>query len=201
MEILLNDNRLDIEGIGPEVTVLELLTTVEDSLKGTQATVIEIILDEKSYSADDVSEISTLKVMDYQKIELFTATAQEMVRAAFADGDAGLKHLEELAVEVASELRIGKVKEGMAGYLEFVDGIEWLVTMLKSADLAFASNMAESSLESDRQGLVQRLGEQMSQAQMAQEAQDWVGLADILEYEFPEILQDSKSFITSVLAA
>jgi len=201
LEILLNDNRLDIEGIGPEVTVLELLTTVEESLKGTQATVIEIILDEKSYSADDVSEISTLKVMDYQKIELFTATAQEMVRAAFADGDAGLQHLEELAVEVASDLRIGKVKEGMDSYLEFVDGIEWLVTMLKSADLAFASNMAESSLESDRQSLVQRLGEQMSQVQIAQEAQDWVGLADILEYEFPEILQDSRGFIKSILAA
>ncbi|NLF96931.1 MAG: hypothetical protein GX569_09355 [Candidatus Riflebacteria bacterium] len=201
MEILLNDNRLDIEGIGPEVTVLELLTTVEESLKGTQATVIEIILDEESYSADDVSEISTLKVMDYQKIELFTATAQDMVRAAFADGEAGLQHLEELAVEVASELRIGKVKEGMDSYLEFVDGIEWLVTMLKNADLAFASNMAESSLESDRQSLVQRLGEQMSQVQIAQEAQDWVGLADILEYEFPEILQDSKGFIKSILAA
>ncbi len=201
MEILLNDNRLDIEGINPEVTVLELLTTVEESLKGTQATVIEIILDEKSYSADDVSEISALKVMDYRKIELYTATAQEMVRAAFADGDAGLQHLEELAVEVASELRIGKVKEGMEGYLEFVDGIEWLVTMLKNADLAFASNMAESSLESDRQSLVQRLGEQMNQAQMVQEAQDWVGLADILEYEFPEILQDSKGLIKSILAA
>ncbi|KAF1081495.1 MAG: hypothetical protein GQF41_2301 [Candidatus Rifleibacterium amylolyticum] len=201
MEILLNDNRLDIEGIGPEVTVLELLTTVEESLKGTQATVIEIILDEKSYSADDVSEISALKVMDYQKIELFTATAQDMVRAAFADGEAGLQHLEELAVEVASELRIGKVKEGMDSYLEFVDGIEWLVTMLKNADLAFASNMAESSLESDRQSLVQRLGEQMNQVQIAQEAQDWVGLADILEYEFPEILQDSKGFIKSILAA
>ncbi len=200
MEILLNDNRLDIEGISPEVTVLELLTTVEESLKGTQATVIEIILDEKSYSADDVSEISALKVMDYQKIELFTATAQEMVRAAFADGDAGLQHLEELAGEVASELRIGKVKEGMDSYLEFVDGIEWLVTMLKSADLAFASNMAESSLESDRQALVQRLGEQMNQVQIAQEAQDWVGLADILEYEFPEILQDSRGFIKSILA-
>jgi hypothetical protein len=201
LEILLNDNRLDIEGINPEVTVLELLTTVEESLKGTQATVIEIILDEKSYSADDVSEISALKVMDYRKIELYTATAQEMVRAAFADGDAGLQHLEELAVEVASELRIGKVKEGMEGYLEFVDGIEWLVTMLKNADLAFASNMAESSLESDRQSLVQRLGEQMNQAQMVQEAQDWVGLADILEYEFPEILQDSKGLIKSILAA
>ncbi|PKL46708.1 MAG: hypothetical protein CVV42_15570 [Candidatus Riflebacteria bacterium HGW-Riflebacteria-2] len=201
MEILLNDNRLDIEGINPEVTVLELLTTVEESLKGTQATVIEIILDEKSYSADDMSEISTLKVMAYQKIELFTATAQDMVRAAFADGEAGLQHLEELAVEVASELRIGKVKEGMDRYLEFVDGIEWLVTMLKNADLAFASNMAESSLESDRQSLVQRLGEQMNQVQIVQEAQDWVGLADILEYEFPEILQDSRGLIKSILVA
>lgn len=199
MEILLNDNKLDIEGLDHEVTVLELLTTVEESLKGTQATVIEIVLDEKSYSADDVSEISSLRVLEFQKIELFTATAQEMIRAAFADGEEGLQHLEELSGEVASDLRIGKVKEGMDCYLEFVDGIEWLVTMIKNADLAFAANMAESSLESDRQSLVQRLVEQMGQAQIAQEAQDWVGLADILEYEFPEILQDSKVLIKNIL--
>lgn len=199
MEILLNDNKLDIEGLNHEVTVLELLTTVEESLKGTQATVIEIALDEKSYSADDVSEISALKVFAYQKIEFYTATAQEMIRAGFADGEEGLQHLEELSGEVASDLRIGKVKEALDSYLEFVDGIEWLVTMLKNADLAFAPNMAESSLESDRQSLLQRLSAQAGQAQIAQEAQDWVGLADVLEYEFPDILQDSKVFIKNIL--
>lgn len=199
MEILLNDNKLDIEGIAPGVTVLELLTTVEESLKGTNATVIEIVLDDKSYSADDVSEISCQNVLDYHKIEFFTATAQDMIRSAFADGEEGLQHLEELAGEVAADLRIGKVKEGMDSYLEFVDGIEWLVTMLRNADLAFASSMAESSLEGDRQKLVQRLSEQMNQVQIAQEAQDWVGLADLLEYEFPEILQDSKILIKSIL--
>jgi hypothetical protein len=73
--------------------------------------------------------------------------------------------------------------------------------MLKNADLAFASNMAESALESDRQGLLQRLSEQMGQVQVAQEAQDWVGLADLLEYEFPEILQDSREFIKNTLDA
>jgi len=152
LEILLNDKKLDIEGLGPEVTVLELLTTVEESLKGSHATVIEIVLDEKTYSADDMAEISALKLLDYSKIELFTATAQEMVRAAFADGDEGLQHLEELAAEVASDLRIGKVKEAMDSYVEFVDGVEWLITMLKNADLAFASNMAESSLRNGRTG-------------------------------------------------
>ncbi|HAE39060.1 MAG TPA: hypothetical protein DCG57_10540 [Candidatus Riflebacteria bacterium] len=201
MEILLNDNKLDIEGLAPGVTVLELLTTVEETLKGTNATVIEIVLDDKSYSADDVSEISCQHVLDFNKIEFFTATAQDMIRAAFADGDAGLQHLEELAGEVAADLRIGKVREGMDSYLEFVDGIEWLVTMLRNADLAFASSMAESSLEGDRQNLVKRLGEQMNQVQVAQESQDWVGLADLLEYEFPEILQDSKVLIKSILGS
>ncbi|MBU1109283.1 MAG: hypothetical protein KKB51_21570 [Candidatus Riflebacteria bacterium] len=199
LEILLNDGKLDIEGLSPDVTVVELLATVEDSLKGSHATVIEIALDEKSFSPDDVAEISELKVCDFQKIEFFTATAQEMIRDAFADGEDGLQHLEELALEIASDLRIGNIKEGMESYLEFVDGIEWLVTMLKNADLAFASNMAESSMEGNRQSIVQRLIEQMNQIQLAQESQDWVGLADLLEYEYPEILQDSKGFIKSIL--
>lgn len=201
MEILLNGKTLEIEGIDSEVTVLELLESVEDSLNGTGATVVEIVLDEQIVSPDETEKIEDLKVASFLRIEFLAATAQDMVRAGFEDGEEGLQHLEELALEVAADLRIGKVKEAMESYLQFVDGIEWFVTMLKNADRAFASSMAESSLESERQACMTRLKEQMSSVQGSQEGEDWVGMADILEYEFPEILQDGKAFVKKVLSA
>lgn len=200
MEILLNGKDLEIEGLDSEVTVLQLLESVEESLKGTGATVVEIALDEQIFSPDEAEKLEELKVLAFSKVEFLAATAHDMVVAAFEDGEDGLQHLEELAAEVSADLRIGKIKEAMDAYLQFVDGIEWFVTMMKNADRAFASAMSESSLESERQGCIDRLAEQMSAVQLAQEGEDWVGMADILEYEFPEILQDGKSFIKKVLA-
>lgn len=199
MEILLNGKDLEIEGLDSEVTVLQLLESVEESLKGTGATVVEINLDDQNFSPDEAEKIEELKVVDFSRVEFIAATAQDMVIAAFEDGEEGLQHLEELALEVSADLRIGKIKEAMDAYLQFVDGIEWFVTMLKNADRAFASAMSESSLESERQSCLSRLAEQMSSVQGAQEGEDWVGMADILEYEFPEILNDGKSFIKKVL--
>lgn len=199
MEILLNGNPLEIEGIDDEATVLQLLKTIEDSLQGTGATIVELLLDEQAFSPDEAAKLEGLKVVGFDRVELIAATAEEMVQAAFEDGEDGIIHLEEIASEISSELRIGKIKVAMDNYIEFVDGIEWLVTMLEHADRAFAAKMAESSLEADRQALMDRMSEQMKNVKAAQEAEDWVGVADILEYEFPEIFADTKSLIKNIL--
>jgi len=122
-----------------------------------------------------------------------------MVRLAIQDGGEGLQHLEQLALETASDLRVGRIKDAMENYLQFIDGIEWFSTMLNNADRAFAAAMAESSIEPERQNLLERLTTQTEAVQSAQESEDWVGLADILEYEFPELLQDGKKLFERFL--
>ena len=201
MEILLNGNSLEVEGIDAEVTVLQLVKTVEESLKGSGSSIVELLLDGTSYCPDETEKIGELKVVDFAKVELIAATAVEMIQAAFEDGDAGITHLEEVARQASSELRIGKIKSAMDHYIEFVDGVEWLVIMLNNADRAFAANMAESSVESERQSLLGRISEQMAAVKSAQESEDWVGVADILEYEFPEIFSDARKIIETILGS
>jgi hypothetical protein len=199
LEILLNGKPLEIEGLDSETRLSELVQTIEDSLKGSGSTIVDIVVDGSGYSPDENEKLDELKVLDFEKIELLCATAQEMVKMAIQDGQEGLDHLEELSLEISTDLRVGKIKDAMDKYLQFIDGIEWFTTMLKNADRAFASAMAESSLESERQNLIGRLHEQTSAVQQAQESEDWVGLADILEYEFPEILQDGKQLFDRFL--
>jgi len=199
LEIILNGSPLEIQGIDGEVTILQLLKTVEGSLQGTGNTIVELLLDEQSFSPDEADKLSELKVLRFNRIELVAATAEEMIQAAFEDGESGIAHLEEIAGEVSADLRLGKVKAAMDNYIEFVDGVEWLVTVISNAERAFAAKMAESSIESNRQALLGRVSEQMTAVKSAQESEDWVLLADLLEYEYPEILADAKALIKQIM--
>ena len=49
MEILLNGNSLEVEGINAEVTVLQLVKTVEESLQGSGSSIVELLHDGTSY--------------------------------------------------------------------------------------------------------------------------------------------------------
>jgi hypothetical protein len=145
--------------------------------------------------------LGDLKITSYKKIELGAATAKEMVLEGFKDAAEGLTYLENIAAEISSDLRLGRVKEAMAEYVKFVDAIEWLVAMFKNADRAFAANMAESSLEIEREAIMKRLAEQMAAIEIAQVQENWIEVADILEYEFSELFTDVKVFVEKLLKA
>lgn len=200
MEILLNGNPLDIDGIDGNATIKELVQSVEQALKGSERTIVDIILDGKWHSPDDdLDTIGDYKVVSFNKIELGAATAKEMVIEGFKDAAEGLNYIESLSSDISSELRLGRVKSAMGEYVKFVDAIEWLLAMFNNADRAFAANMAESSMEMDRENLLKRLKEQMTSIEIAQSQENWVEVADILEYEFSDIFTDIRSFVAKLL--
>ena len=132
---------------------------------------------------------------------MISETAADVVEEAFSDSAEILLHLEEVAENVASELRLGNIKQAMEEYIELINGLEWFMTVIKEADLAYASKMAETGFENERQELIAKVNEQINAAQAAQEAEDWVGVADIIEYEFCEIFNNGRKFITELIKA
>lgn len=201
MEILVNGTSVDIEGLTSESNLSELVEVVETSLKGSGATIIGIHADEQEFSPDDNELLEGAMVLSFKSVNLLTVTANDVIRMGIEDGSKGLIHLEGIAEQAASDLRIGDVKNAMDKYLQLVDGIEWFVTMLKSADKVYASAMAESSLEIERQNLIKTLTEHMGNIHKSQEGEDWVEMADILEYEFPELFEDGRKLFEKILKA
>lgn len=199
MEILLNGETLDIDGIDDTTTVLELIVEVEKALKGTERVVVDVILDGTWYAPDDKGFLGSNRLVSFGKIELGAASAREMVIEGFRDAMEGLLYAESLVESISSDLRLGLVKDGMAEYVRFMDAVEWIVAILKNADKAFASNMAESSLDLERETLLRRLTEQVMAIEVAQTQENWVDVADILEYEFNEIFADVKEFVKRIL--
>lgn len=199
MQILVNGNQIDVEGITSDTTLFELLNTIESSLKGSGTTVVEILVDDITVAPDSPHDLQNKRVMDFERVEFCLASAKDMIIEAISDAEESLQHLEDLAVEISAELRLGNVQKAMKLYISFVDGIEWLSTILKNTHEAYALKMAETSLESERHTLQGRLLKQMAEVHPMQAAEDWVGMADILEYEFPEIFSDGKRWFKKLM--
>lgn len=198
MLITLNGSPLDIDGIEENVKVFELVQLVENELKGSNATVMRIFLDGQEFTADN-PKLAELQLMAYEKAELVASSAADVVREAFADSTEILLHLEDVAGKVASELRLGKVNSAMQKYVELVDGLAWFVTVINDTEKAYAGKMAESSYEAERQELVAKSKEQFKEALKAQENKDWVGVADIVEYEYCEIFRNARALIAKLM--
>ena len=78
---------------------------------------MRIFLDGKEYSAEDTEVLERLKLISYNKAELVAETAADVIRDAFIDSTEILLHLEDVAQNVSSELRLGNVKQAMEKYL------------------------------------------------------------------------------------
>lgn len=192
MNILLNGEPITIDGITPEVTLADLVELISAELKDSGAAVMEVVADDTRLSADQTDVLSAHKIVEYQTVEVLTATARDLLEMALEEGPDVFDFIDERALGVASDLRIGKIKEAMERQLETLDGLEWLSSILKNLAVGFAPEMSERSIESSRTQLMEQLAAQMTALQKAHENNDWVGLADILEYEIPPITGQAR---------
>ncbi|HNW33663.1 MAG TPA: hypothetical protein PKM25_01930 [Candidatus Ozemobacteraceae bacterium] len=193
MNILLNGQQLTIDGITPEVTLAELVEALTEEIKDSGATIMEIVADETRLSIEQTDELEAHKIVEYQKVDILTATARDLLKMALEESADVFEFIDERAREVAADLRLGKVKEAMESHLETLDGLEWLSSVLKSLAVGFAAEMSETELESRRKQLLDNLATQMAALQKMHENNDWVGLADVLEYELPEITAQGRT--------
>jgi len=198
LNILLNGQALNIEGITPDVTLADLVDTVTEELKESGATIMEIVADDIRLSMEQTDELEARRLIEFKTIDILTATARDLLEMAIRESDEIFDFLDESARGVAADLRLGKVKEAMERHLETLDGLEWLSSILKHLVVGFAAEMSETSIEPRRKQLVDQLTVQMTELQKAQEHTDWVGLADILEYEIPEITKQGRNLFADL---
>jgi len=192
LNILLNGQKLTIDGITPEVTLAELVEALTGEIKDSGAAIMEIVADETRLSVEQTDELEAHKLVEYQKIDVLTATARDLLKMALEESGDVFEFIDDRARDVAADLRLGKVKEAMENHLETLDGLEWLSSVLKTLAVEFAAEMSETSIESRRRQIFDHLATQMAVLQKAHENNDWVGLADVLEYELPEITTQAR---------
>ncbi len=185
MDIFVNARPLSCPWMTDDMTVKEVVERILPDVESEGRALMEVAVDGEAFDPSDNDSLSTMKTGAVNRIDLLVQTHEEILGSALSDGPEILLHLETKALEGANELRVGKVREGMERLVDVLDGLEWLSTILEHLDYS-GKGMEENALAMKKSELLSQIETQTTALHAAQEQQDWVGVADILEYEIQE---------------
>ncbi|MBF0408395.1 MAG: hypothetical protein HQM10_13675 [Candidatus Riflebacteria bacterium] len=194
MKILINNEQITFDGLKEVSSIADIVSLVERELEKKDFSLMRLEVDGAVVSPDNLVDLEVRSVSETGELNLVAMSHAEIVREAIADAPEAFQYIEDLSFQVVSDLRLGNTREALEKYVELIDAMTWISTILKTAPLGFAKYMSETNLESERQSLFKRFVEQMNVLSISQKDQDWVGVADIIEYEYPDIFREIRTF-------
>ncbi|CCQ90504.1 hypothetical protein NITGR_30003 [Nitrospina gracilis 3/211] len=137
------------------------------------------------------NEFKETSLAEVQKLEIETSTMNNMVNENIQNAIGYLERLIPGLQQVAQMFREGKQQQANQLFMDVVDGIDWfsqLVELVVQARQLDVNNTQYSGKTlSDRKEKLLK----MTQAVLeVHKKQDWIRLADLLEYEFLPYYQD-----------
>ena len=177
-------------------TVSAILDSMVQQTPGSY--IRRIWLDDQEFPSDD-REALQKKPSDIDSLEVELANLKDLVATNLANALDYLKKLIPGCEQAADLFRAGNEQEANKYYLQILDGIEWfshVVSVIMSPD------EGETELpDTDDESLEVRekkLTDLMNQMLEANENQDWVLLADILEYEMVPFYKDWEKILSKL---
>jgi hypothetical protein len=155
-------------------------------------------LDDKEFPSDD-REALQKKPSDIDSLEVELANLKDLVATNLANALNYLKKLIPGFEQAADLFRAGNEQEANKYYLQILDGIDWF-----SQVVSIIMNPDEGEMElpdaddENLQARQKKLTDLMSQMLEANQNQDRVLLADILEYEMVPFYKDWENILTKL---
>ena len=190
--------KLTINGVEQEESDLKgetLEAILEMMVKNTPGSYIRRIwLDQKEFPADDPETLQK-KPADINSLEVELANLKDLVATNLSNA---LDYLEKLIPgfdQAADLFRMGNEQEANKYYIQILDGMDWFSEVTNIV----MSSKGEGSEPEDTFRLRQaKLTELMGQMLEANKNQDWVLLADILEYEMTPFYKEWQTILTKL---
>ena len=190
--------KLTINGVEQEESNLkgETVEAILDMMvKNTPGSYIRRIwLDQQEFPADD-RETLQKKPTDINSLEVELANLKDLVATNLSNA---LDYLEKLIPgfdQAADLFRMGNEQEANKFYIQILDGMDWFSEVINIVmDSEFKRSAPEDTLRL-RQAKLTNL---MSQMLEANKNQDWVLLADILEYEMIPFYKEWQTILTKI---
>jgi len=177
-------------------TVSAILDSMVQQTPGSY--IRRIWLDDQEFPSDD-REALQKKPSDIDSLEVELANLKDLVATNLANALDYLKKLIPGFEQAADLFRAGNEQESNKYYLQILDGIDWFSQVIS---VIMSPDKGETELpDTDDESLEVRqkkLTDLMSQMLEANENQDWVLLADILEYEMVPFYKDWEKILSKL---
>ena len=192
MKVLVNGKEETISFMGE--TLGDLLSHIE-KVGVVQGNVVRSIKIDGQESSPDSSEAQRTQISEIATLEVEISTLADMINKNIENADAYLIRLIP-GIEKSVELfRMGNEQEANKFFVKIVDGIDWfsqvLDIILTAKEISPDTVFEGKSIQDRRTSLVD-LTQQMVDAN---KNQDWVLLADLLEYEILPYYQEWSNLL------
>ena len=192
MKVLVNGKEETISFMGE--TLGDLLSHIE-KVGVAQGNVVRSIKIDGQESSPDSSEAQRTQISEIATLEVEISTLADMINKNIENADAYLIRLIP-GIEKSVELfRIGNEQEANKFFVKIVDGIDWfsqvLDIILTAKEISPETVFEGKSIQDRRTSLV-GLTQQMVDAN---KNNDWVLLADLLEYEILPYYQEWSNLL------
>ena len=194
--------KVSINGVAQEgsdfkgETVSAILDAMVQKTPGSY--IRRIWLDDQEFPSDD-REALQKKPSDIDSLEVELANLKDLVATNIANALDYLKKLIPGFEQAADLFRTGNEQEANKYYLQILDGIDWfsqVVSVIMKPDDG-KTELPDADGES-LQVRQEKLTDLMSQMLEANQNQDWVLLADILEYEMVPFYKDWENILSKL---
>lgn len=182
----------------------QLLATVEDKHLPKNFFIRDVLLDGESLVSKgvlDLQGVSPDRREHASQINVLSSSLHEVSREAVAGAQVYLSELEKPVSIVALQFNAGQFDKAFHNLIILLQGISSLISLVSGLESNFALDYSEITAHGAtvRTHLVD-LREQLLQFVRAQEQQDTVTIADLLDYELKPRLLVWKDILAAVLA-
>ncbi len=201
MEIYIDSQRLDDQAVTGENLEQILAEIVASHLPGDR-TVTEVLIDGRTYSEESPRDAVNMPSSGIGRLDIMTIPTADLARVMLDAGPGHLDALSEAAVKIAEMFRISDEAEANGQYLVFLQTLQDFFAFLSQVLEAMAVPLARLEVEGlSAMAMLKELSELLSEMSDRQDEQDWVLLADLLEYELAPLLGNWKSILARVKGA
>lgn len=205
MEIHVNNRTEEVQTEGIQFFG-QLMEKLSDKAAEEGGTVLSVKLNGKDLTGKDRSHLEEMSVDDIQQLEVQTGNPKDLARSTlYSIADFLEKLLKEL--QDTSELfRLGNQERSNQSFLRCLDGMQVFMHTLETCrrllGISFElllvpgeNGQEDITVGESRRKLFSVLDNMID----AQTDQDWVLMADMLEYELIPILEDWRNIIPAIL--
>lgn len=172
-------------------TLEEVLNAILKSRQDSYVRRVWLDGQEVSSSTQDTLKTSAASV---GLLELELAQLQDLLANNLTNAKEYLERLVPGFQKAADLFRMGNEQEANQYYLQILDGIDWFSQVVLTIVNAQEKNLEGQSLE-ERQ---EKLTDLMAQMLEANKTQDWVLMADLLEYEMMPFYQGWQDALSRI---
>ncbi len=185
MKIFLNEDKLNDEY--ESLTFPQLLDTIKENLEDSilkQIYVNGIEVNEK-YLQD-----SFLKKEDIKVVKFTTQTTKELITDTLKQIDNYLPKLKKGTLDTVNHFRNDEIEKGNNKYQYIIEGLEWYTGVISK----IVSLLGNEDIYNKGQEMLNELNKTLTEIMVTHKKDDLVLLADILEYEIVDYIDDFIEF-------